>query len=169
MTFGDFTGVFSRDFVVGFFLPAYAGLFSIWLLASSEFIPDALTENGMKEYSQTTQLLILGGFAVVVGLALSGVSYSIARLFEGYPLERRSSWPVVRSIYRGAIGLQRRRYDRLVTTRHDKASRIGIASEPHGLLIGTFRLVGSVCYPPASAMPFVHSSNTQMCGGDWTV
>ncbi|MGH3010873.1 MAG: hypothetical protein ACRDMY_03365 [Gaiellaceae bacterium] len=115
MSFGDFTGVFSRDFVVGFFLPAYAGLFSLWLLASSEFVPNAL-----EQHSRATQLLILGGFAVVVGLALSALSYSVARLFEGYPLERRSRWPVVRSIYRGAIALQRRRYDPLVSTRDDK-------------------------------------------------
>jgi hypothetical protein len=108
MSLGDFTGVFSRDFVVGFFLPALAALFSLWLLASSEFVPGAL-----EEYSQATQLLIIGGFAVVVGLALSGVSYYVVRLFEGYPLGRRSTWPLVRNVYRGAIALQRRRYDRV--------------------------------------------------------
>jgi hypothetical protein len=71
MSFGDFTGVFSRDFVVGFFLPACAALFSLWLLVSSEFVPNAL-----EQHSQATQLLILAGFAAVVALALSGVSYS---------------------------------------------------------------------------------------------
>jgi hypothetical protein len=114
MSFGDFTGVFSRDFVVGFFLPAFAALFALWLSASSELVPNLL-----EQHSKATQLLILGGFAVIVGLLLSGLSYSVAWFFEGYPLERRSSWPVVGTIYRVAIAGQRKRYDRLVSTRDD--------------------------------------------------
>jgi hypothetical protein len=115
MSFGDFTGVFSRDFVVGFFLPAFAALFALWLSASSKFVPNLL-----EQHSQATQLLILGGFAVVLGLALSGLSYSVARFFEGYPLERRSRWPVVGTVYRVAIARQRKRYDQLVSIYEDK-------------------------------------------------
>jgi hypothetical protein len=60
----DITGVFSRYFVVGFFLPAFITLVALWLSASSELVPDALGS-----HSQGTQLLILGGVALVAGLA----------------------------------------------------------------------------------------------------
>jgi hypothetical protein len=112
----DITGVFSRYFVVGFFLPAFVALISLWLTASSEFVP-----NWFEQHSEATELLILAGVAVVVGLALSGASYHLTRLFEGYPLERRSRWPVG-TLYRGALALQRRRYDRLLATRDDKSN-----------------------------------------------
>jgi hypothetical protein len=108
MHLGDITGVFSRYFVVGFFLPAYAALVSLWLLASSGLVPNLL-----EQHSQATQLLILGGIALVGGLALSGTSYYVARLLEGHPLVRWSKRPVARTGYRAAIALQRRRYNRL--------------------------------------------------------
>jgi hypothetical protein len=111
----DVTGVFSRYFVVGFFLPAYAALVLLWLTASSEFIPD-----GLQRHSEGTQLLILGAVALVVGLALSGVSYEVTRLFEGYPLERMGSWPVVGRVYRTALKGQRTRYEQLVAIRDDE-------------------------------------------------
>jgi hypothetical protein len=120
MSLGDFTGIFSREFVVGFFLPAYAALVSLWLLASSEFVPNVVDQHS-EQHSQATDLLILGATAVVLGLALSGLSYYVARLFEGYALERWSSWPIVRSAYRATIALQRRHYDRLCAIRHDES------------------------------------------------
>jgi hypothetical protein len=112
----DITGVFSRYFVVGFFLPSFIALVSLWLTASSEFVP-----NELEQHSQATELLILGGIAVVVGLALSGASYYITRFFEGYPLEHRSRSRGVRTVYRRAIALQRRRYDRLRAISDDKS------------------------------------------------
>jgi hypothetical protein len=61
MGLSDITGVFSRYFVVGFFLPAYVGLVSLWLFASPGLVvPDALAR-----HSEATELLILGGFALV--------------------------------------------------------------------------------------------------------
>src|SRR2546428_11894918 len=112
----DVTGVFSRYFVVGFFLPAYVSLVSLWLSASSTFVP-----NGLERHSEATQLAILGGVALVIGLALSGVSYYITRLFEGYPLERMSDWPIARTLYQAAVALQRTRYNRLLRIRDDKS------------------------------------------------
>jgi hypothetical protein len=111
------TGVFSRYFVVGFFLPAYVALVSLWLCASAEFVP-----NDVDKYSVPAQLLFLGGVALVAGLALSGLSYYITRVFEGYPLERTANWPVVGLIYQGAIGVQRWRFGRLVAIRDDEKS-----------------------------------------------
>jgi hypothetical protein len=116
MALNDIPGVFSKYFVVGFFLPAFVAVFSLWLAASSAFVPNALDQ-----YSQPTELLILGGVALVAGLALSGVSYYVTRFFEGYPLERLSRWPVARLVDRGALALQRRRYDRLLAIRRDKS------------------------------------------------
>jgi hypothetical protein len=116
MALSDITGVFSRYFVVGFFLPAYASLVSLWICASSAFIPDTFESH----HSQATQLLILGGVALVVGLALSGLSYYVTRLFEGYPLERVSERPFARWLYQAAIFLQRRTYDRLLAVRDNK-------------------------------------------------
>jgi hypothetical protein len=110
MSLGDITGVFSRYFVVGFFLPAYLALIALWLSASSELVPNLLDG-----HSEATQLLILAGVAVVAGLILSGASFYITRLFEGY-----WRWRVAQALYRAGIALQRRRYDRLVSIRDDK-------------------------------------------------
>jgi hypothetical protein len=115
MGLGDVTGVFSRYFVVGFFLPAYISLVSLWLTATSAFIPNAL-----EGHSEATQVSALGAVALVGGLVLSGLSYYVTRIFEGYPLERLSGWPVAGWIYRGAIALQRRSFDRLLAVRDDK-------------------------------------------------
>ena len=110
------TGVFSRYFVVGFFLPAYIALVSLWFAATSAFVP-----NELERYKPATQLLILGGLALVAGLALSGVSYYLTRLLEGYPLERTRTWRFLNVGYRAALGLQRRSFDRLRTIRDDES------------------------------------------------
>lgn len=109
------TGVFSRYFVVGFFLPAYASLVALWLSASEKFIPGAL-----QSHSQTTQLAILGGVAVVLALLLSGLSYPITRWAEGYPLMRLQRWRILRLAPRAAIALQGRSYKRVVSIRDDR-------------------------------------------------
>src|SRR4051812_3538968 len=114
MGLADITGVFSRFFVVGFFLPAYVALISLWLSASSSFLPDQL-----EQYSKTGQLAILGGVALIAGLLLSGLSYYITQWFEGYPLEITGKWMIVGWVYKIAIRLQRLRYDRLTATRNN--------------------------------------------------
>jgi len=113
----DITSVFSRYFIVGFFLPAYASLVALWLTASS-----ALTPNTLERRSQATQVLILGGAALVAGLALSGLSYYITRLYEGYGLERARDVRGFRSIHRAAVALQKRRYNKLLEIRQNKAA-----------------------------------------------
>jgi hypothetical protein len=111
----DVTGVLSRYFVVGFFLPAYLSLIALWLTASNEFIPNAL-----EGYSEATQLAILGGVALVFALLLSGLNYPLVRWFEGYPLLRLQSWPFLKLVVKVAIALQRNAYNRLVAIRDDK-------------------------------------------------
>lgn len=115
MGLGNISGVFSRDFIVGFFLPAYVALVAFWLTASTAVLPE-----GLERYGETAQLGILGGVALVAALALSGISYFITWAFEGYPLERAASWPLLGRVHRAAIRVQRRRYERLLRIREDK-------------------------------------------------
>jgi hypothetical protein len=103
----DITGVFSRYFIVGFFMPAYVALIALWLTASQGFIPDTLTS-----HAEGTQLVILGGVALVLALLLSGLNYPLTRWAEGYPLMRLRG-PVVKLVPTAAVTLQRWSYDRL--------------------------------------------------------
>lgn len=116
MALKEITGVLSRYFVVGFFLPAYIALVSLWLSATSAFLP-----NGLERYSRTIELAILGGVALVVGLALSGVSHYITRLFEGYPLERLEKRRLLGRVYRWALARQVVHYKRLRAVYEDKS------------------------------------------------
>jgi hypothetical protein len=111
----EVTGVLSRYFVVGFFLPAYVSLIALWLTASDNFIPNALDR-----YSEATELVILGGVALVFALVLSGLNYPLVRWFEGYPLQRLRRWPGLKLVPNAAIALQRWAYNRLVKIRDDQ-------------------------------------------------
>jgi hypothetical protein len=86
-----FAGVFSRYFVVGFFLPAFFAL-----VALSQLLDNGTLPSGYRAESGGTQILILGGLALLIGLLLSGLHYLVLRLFEGYPLsqlaERDGRW-----------------------------------------------------------------------------
>ena len=121
MTLGDVTSVFSRYFIVGFFLPVYVALVVLWLAASSGFIP-----NELEAYKPAAQLAILGGVAIVGGLVLSGLSYHLTRFVEGYPLEKLNRLPILRVFYRVPVRLQKFHYDRLAHRRDDqsKPSRV---------------------------------------------
>jgi hypothetical protein len=114
MALGDITSVFSRYFVVGFFLPAYFSLVALWISSSAGFVP-----NTLQRHSETSQIAILGGGALVVGLALSGLRYFTIRLFEGYPLGHTKSWPVLGRLYARLTALQARTYNRLIAIRDD--------------------------------------------------
>jgi hypothetical protein len=81
----DFASVFSRGFVVGYFVPAFVALFAVVLLAYESTLPDAFTEE-----TGATQVLVLGALALVLGLALSALNRPVLRLLEGYPLARAS-------------------------------------------------------------------------------
>ena len=98
MGLSDITGVFSRYFVVAFFMPAYVALICLWLSASSGFTPDLL-----ENHDQDIQLLILGAVAVVAGLVLSGLNYPLIRAFEGYPLLPLRRAPLLKLIPRALI------------------------------------------------------------------
>lgn len=116
MALTDITSVFSRYFVVGFFLPAYVWLVALWLVASADLVPDSLAS-----HSQTTQLLILGGVALIAGLILSGSSFYITRVYEGYPLMKLRGTRLGGWLWDGVISLQGRRFDRLLRVRDDRS------------------------------------------------
>jgi hypothetical protein len=112
MALSTVTGVFSRYFVVGFFLPCFFSLFALWLTVSHGLLPD-----GFERHSDGTEIIVLGGVALIAALAASGLNYGITRLFEGYPLEAVRRWPLLGRLRGWAIRRQRREYDRLLATR----------------------------------------------------
>jgi hypothetical protein len=79
----DFAGVFSRYFVIGFFLPVFFALILVAHLISSADTPSAYASA-----SGATQVAILGGAGLLGGLLLLGVNQYIVRFFAGYPLQR---------------------------------------------------------------------------------
>jgi hypothetical protein len=102
----DVTGVFSRYFIVGFFLPSFFGLFALVLFASTHLYP-----HGFQPRTQTG-ILALGGSALLLGLLLLGLNYPLTRVFEGYPIE---SLRPLRLIHGWLLALQKRAYCRLST------------------------------------------------------
>src|ERR1041385_8121475 len=104
MAISAVSGVFSRYFVVGFYLPSLLSLLSLWLLASSTWEPDVFLDQ-----SEATQVLIIGAISIWIGLALSGLNYQLYRLYEGYPFEGRETWPLVEVVAGPAYAAQRRR------------------------------------------------------------
>jgi hypothetical protein len=75
----DVAGVLSRKFIVGFFIPTFFGCLALKLLVADQAVPRAL-----REASSGAQILILGGVALLLGLFLWGVHYSLIRVLEGY-------------------------------------------------------------------------------------
>jgi len=98
----DVAGVFSRFFIVGFFIPAFFGFFAMAELGTSDIVPDRF-----ETYSAGTQILILGAAGLLVGLFLLGLHRPVIRTFEGYPMSGRLG------LDRPFVSLQRRRFDEL--------------------------------------------------------
>jgi hypothetical protein len=97
----DVTGVFSRFFVVGFFVPTFVAAF---LVAVAFFVADADTNTNTttttttnKDTDTTTititnestitdnEVLVVGGVALVVALVLVGLRHRVWQLFEDWP------------------------------------------------------------------------------------
>jgi hypothetical protein len=74
----DVAGVLSRKFVVGFFIPGFFACLALKLLVADEALPEGLRDDG------ATQILIVGGIALLIGLVLWGVHYPLIRVLEGY-------------------------------------------------------------------------------------
>jgi hypothetical protein len=103
MGLSDVSGVFSRYFIVGFFLPAFFALMTLAITVTDHLYPTG--------YQPRTQggILVLGGAALLLGLLLLGLNYPIIRIFEGYPLwAPRLAW-----LRQGLVALQKRSFDPL--------------------------------------------------------
>jgi hypothetical protein len=80
----DVTGVFSRYFIVGFFLPVYFSLLTIWVCVGEAGIPS----NSFGKLSVNGQVVALGAVALLVGLLLLGLRHPTWQLFQGVVSER---------------------------------------------------------------------------------
>jgi hypothetical protein len=85
----DVAGIFSRAFVVGYFVPCFFALNALRIGVDEDALPAVYTD-----YSDATEIVIAGAVAVLLGLLLSGLHFPVVRLFEGYPLRnwKRLAW-----------------------------------------------------------------------------
>jgi hypothetical protein len=104
----DITGIFSRYFLVGFFLPASFSWLILWATASHSYVPHDFAADTI-----TAKLVTLGVLALLTALALSGLNYSLMRFFEGYPLVTCKDAPLVRAMYCRLLKRQQKRFDRI--------------------------------------------------------
>jgi hypothetical protein len=81
----DFASVFSRSFVVGFFVPAFVAVFALDQIGTDSMMPASF-----RDASTGTQTLVLGGLGVVVGILLSGLRFPILRAFGTNVTELRA-------------------------------------------------------------------------------
>jgi hypothetical protein len=77
----DFAGIFSRYFVIGFFLPVFFVLMLVAHLVELSSTPGAYSSA-----SGATQVVIIGGTGLLGGLLLLGLNQFVIRTFAGYPL-----------------------------------------------------------------------------------
>jgi len=110
---GDVTGVLSRYFVLGYFVPAFVTLFVLSRLLTSDLLPGSF-----EDLDDQSQLLVVGAASLILGLVLLGLRYPIIRILEGYPLELGPLRPLRTPFVR----LQQRSYDRLAKVRDDEKS-----------------------------------------------
>ncbi len=87
MSLTDVTGVFSRYFIVGFFVPTFFSLALLKLALSREWLPKAV------EPATGEAFLVLGALALLIGLILLGLRDPIVYIMSGYLLVRdNTSW-----------------------------------------------------------------------------
>jgi hypothetical protein len=115
MSVRDVAGVFSRYFIIGFFVPAWATLVAIYALGSAHLRPDRFASE-----SAGSQIIVLGGLALLTGLLLSGFHFPILRILEGYPLEDNKDRRLLRWVYETSIRRQEDCWKNLRDIRDDK-------------------------------------------------
>lgn len=112
MGLGDVTGVLSRYFVLGYFVPAFFTLFALSRLLTPALLPDAF-----EQLSGKGEAAVVGAIALFAGLVLLGLRYPFIRAFEGYFLE----FGPLRALRRPFVALQERSFDRLTAMRDDES------------------------------------------------
>jgi hypothetical protein len=77
MSLTNVTSVFSRLFIVGFFLPPFFALLLLWQTLSTDFPPNRL------HYSDPGNVAVLGGIALLLGLFLFAYEETVEQLLAG--------------------------------------------------------------------------------------
>ena len=109
MSASDVAGIFSRYFVIGFFLPAF-----FTLVGMSQALSDSFLPSGYRGLGGGTQIAVLGATGVLLGLLLLGLNWQVIRLYEGYPLvESRRRLPLIGGLRKLLIARQERAFKRL--------------------------------------------------------
>lgn len=109
----DVAGVFSRYFIIGFFLPAFFVLVGLSQTLSADLLPSSY-----ESLSGGAQIAVLGGTGLLLGLLLQGLNWQVFRLFEGYPLvQKRHSSGIVKWIHDLFVRRQAKAFDSLIATR----------------------------------------------------
>src|SRR4249919_240363 len=98
MSPSDVAGVFSRYFIVGFFLPAFFTLVGLSQALTSSFLP-----NSYEELNEGAKVVVLGGVGLLLGLLMLGLNWQVFRLFEGYPLAERKGLSILGFLHRRAV------------------------------------------------------------------
>jgi hypothetical protein len=113
MSPSDVAGVFSRYFIVGFFLPGFFTTVGLSQALSGGFLPQFYEELG-----GGSQIAVAGGIGLLVGLLLLGLNWQVFRLFEGYPIaEGQRSNPGIAFLHDLFIRRQKNAFDKLMTIR----------------------------------------------------
>jgi hypothetical protein len=118
MPFKDLSTIFSRAFVLGYYLPAFFALFVLW-----KSLPKTVQPLDFEHYSTGTQLLIVAAFGIPLGLLLSGLNYSILRIYEGYPLQHAQQWLGFRTLHKLLITPRLREFGDLARRKREGDSK----------------------------------------------
>jgi hypothetical protein len=113
----DIAGVFSRYFIVGFFLPAFFVLIGLSQALTNSFLPAAY-----KDLGGGAQIAVLGGTGLLLGLLLVGLNWQIFRLYEGYPIAERKDRRFIGVFHRALIARQKAIFKRLEATRDNETA-----------------------------------------------
>jgi hypothetical protein len=143
VSLGNVTGVLSRYFIVGFWIPTF---FSLVILG--EWLSDGWTPSEYDGLDWNRKILVLGGLALAIGLLLLGLRYPIVRALEGYGW---SGWPLLGS---GLTKLQQRSYDKYARIRDDENASSGAQTRAARLLERKFPHDGERVLPTAFGNAF---------------
>jgi hypothetical protein len=123
----DFAGIFSRYFVIGFFLPFFFLLLIVAHIAEPTALP-----SGYASAHPGTQVIIIGGASVFGALLFAGINFHLLRALEGYPFQRFAEGTKPRWLKpaRAAVGWHverrikhwRRKFDELSAAREEPRS-----------------------------------------------
>lgn len=122
LTLGSLTGLFSRYFVVGFFVPSFAALGTLALLLTHGTQPNPFVSLGFRP-----KLIVVAILAVFVGGVLLALRFFIRELFIGaLPQAVLRVWPLGPT-YGYLLRRQRRRFETALEERSEEEDARDVA------------------------------------------